>query len=162
MKYKELIERVQKIAKKQKIPPEFFPREGGYNNFNCYAYALMLSDIEWQDFEVAPGFMSGIIDTENESYWHKITSRKIIKYVKDDLRKLGRKMIRVSYDTPIEDGTYKIAIFVGDYGFHFVRQNKDGSWSEKSGWLGRVRRTNPKKITYHKLIGVFKISNRAE
>lgn len=163
MEYTTCIKKAKEVVKIQRLPPKYSPNEGGIGEYNCYAYALLLSSINWEGHEITPGFMSGPINLDNDIYWDHITGSGIIQYVKEDLEKLGRKMEEDSFDKKMEDGTYKIAIYVNENGFHLIRQNQDGSWSEKCGWAGRVELIYPKYLLHdYKLIGVYKVSNQTK
>lgn len=79
------------------MPPKYSPNEGGIGEYNCYAYALLLSSINWEGHEITPGFMSGPINLDNDIYWDHITGSGIIQYVKEDLEKLGRKLVYTKF-----------------------------------------------------------------
>lgn len=162
MRFDKCIRKAKEIARMQRLTPFFSPNEGGTNEFNCYAYALMLSDIDWGKNEVAPGFLSGQINLYDDVYWDHITCDGIVEYVKDDLKILGRKMKKDSFESKVVEGTYKIAIFVNENGFHFIRQNIDETWSEKCGWEGKVQYIYPRYIPDYNLVGVYRISKRAK
>ena len=166
MDYPTIIRMAQEVARTQELPLEYSSNEGGPNNFNCYAYALGLSSLNWYELEVTPGFMNGPTDIENDVYYDQITNESIIPYVIEDLQVLGRKMEPDTFGNEIMKNSYKIAIYVGYEGFHFIRQNKDGSWSEKDGWGGEVQLTSHewlmKHNPYYKFLGVYRISKQAE
>ena len=98
MEYTTCIKKAKEVVKIQRLPPKYSPNEGGSGEYNCYAYALLLSSINWEGHEITPGFMSGPINLENDIYWDHITSSGILQYIKEDLEKLGRKMEEDSFD----------------------------------------------------------------
>ena len=40
-----------------------------------------------------------------------------------------------SYNSPIEDNEYRIALRTGEADYHFMVQHNDGTWSHKPGFL---------------------------
>ena len=51
---------------------------------------------------------------------------------------LGIKWYKSGINKPNSHGGYKIAVYFSDDDFHFLRQNRDFSWSEKQGYTNRV------------------------
>lgn len=149
-------------AQQQQLPPEFRPDEGKKSYGNCYAYALILLTLDWTEMLTLPGFMSDSVDFESDDYWNDITSKNIISYVKRDVEMLGWNFTEDSFNNNIEKGMYRIAIYTNNKGFHFMRQNKDGSWSEKWGPSGEIIRVTREFLSGYMLLGVYRIFKKTE
>lgn len=112
-----------------------------YNNIigNCYTYALdlygaydyfSLPDI---DVGFASGYNTEVKDVNGllERFYH-------------DCEILGINVFNSSVESENTHGGYKIAIYFGkrikygDVDFHFLRENSDGTWSERIGYDGVV------------------------
>ena len=113
-----------------------------YDN-NCYYYALDLKKPKiFQDtyneifYEL---FSNQLGSIGNISLPRHFTEEDLLKALYADLDALGIQSYESSIDKKPEHGGYKIAVYIrdkSDYSrpdFHFIRQNKDGSWSEKRG-----------------------------
>ena len=127
-----------------------------FTNSNCYGFALDIptpnifrnfyEKIEIDDFVMNPGFAS----------FELFAFKKIdtLKNILADFDSLNIKYFESSLQIPILHNGYKIAIlFNGDsYKTHFIRQNSDGTWSEKVGYSNMIRNfTNIDESYYIKL-----------
>lgn len=107
---------------------------------NCYTYALDLygSHSIFPSPAIYVGFLSG--------YKGDILSGKeLLERFYADCDTLGIKAYDSSIRSENVHGGYKLAIYFGkhtEYGdldFHFLRENSDGSWSERAGYDGKVK-----------------------
>ena len=127
-----------------------------FTNSNCYGFALdiptpnifksLYEKIEIDDFVMNPGFAS----------FEPFSFKKIntLKNILADFDSLNIKYFESSLEIPNLHNGYKIAIlFNGDsYKTHFIRQNLDGTWSEKVGYSNMIRNfTNIDESYYIKL-----------
>ncbi len=97
------------------------------DNINCYAYAIGYSSTQNPGFK---GIGINYLDSPE-----KLTLDIITQAVISDFRK-GNVRIIDNFDSPIETDEYRIALRIGfnqtvGFDYHFMRQNSDGSWSEK-------------------------------
>ena len=149
-----------------------------YELFNCYAYTL-----DTQFFgRIDPGFSTSFPINENEVCDIGILLSKI----QADSTNYGFTFIPISkYETcPI--GTYKVALVLDDIneinvdinkdvGYHWYRQNSDGTWSHKPGTQKIVnydfmvktiydpeicdrRNSYTSKLIYNQFIGFYAVS----
>ena len=117
---------------------------------NCYAYAIGRSKA------LDPGSLSGCSPANNDVY-------AIANAVIRDLLALGRtaRMIQGWYSQILKN-EYRIAVRCGANDYHFMRQNNDGSWSEKPGRFlaskNHPKGVNPDDISWDlpKLVGFSK------
>lgn len=88
--------------------------------YNCFAYAL--GETEQYYIEDKP------IENINILKATVMTIKRV--------KSMGRS-IRVisSYDSPISDNEYRIALRTGEADYHFMVQHSDGTWSHKPGSL---------------------------
>lgn len=140
------IEKVRKAQLTNLYPPMFDEeRWKKSNGCNCYSYALDIP-VKGRIKQIwIPGLLS---DPKFDGrIW---SAEELISNVKADLFNLG-----FSYrenDTILNDGEWRIAIYyIPTYhdmpiGFHFVRQDEDGSWSQKRFWNSRVEIIKEKDI----------------
>lgn len=106
-------------------------------DFNCYAYAL--GEKQWK---YVGGSQSAVKDFSVDS---------VAKMVLDDAQRDGRSMrIIDSYDSPIAQNEYRIALRTGEIDYHFMVQHSDGSWSHKPGFLSTrlIDGANPSVIAW--------------
>ena len=176
MCYDQIIEKAIRISKGKTFPPEFIEEEGRGNRYNCYAHVLLMDEanfkysvtlghiIQEEFCEIMPGFLSGPVDVEDTSVYQELCSLKILERIKGDLNLLGRTLSES--DGTIIEGTYNIMVYVDEeFGPHFIRQNRDGSWSEKPGFneYHFAQRTSPSMQDIESTcLGVFRISNTKE
>ena len=159
MTYQDFINRAKEIINNQPIPPLYNPDD--YNNlsFNCYAYALQLC-MDCKNYYISPGFMSKQI---NSRYDIPYTKEYIVDSFKKDCALLDLQVFPSTVLEPLRSDEYKIAIyFIENFGFHFARLDSNGKWSEKPGWLEKIRVV--KSVTQnkdgYKFIGVFRVSKK--
>ncbi len=129
---------------------------------NCYTYALGLDcpsvfykkfeEIEkgYRDFNI--GFVSNPKVIGDLSRCDDFTN-KIMKNLESDFETLQIEYFDSDFTKENSHNGYKIAIFYNNgficRDFHVIRENKDGSWSEKCGYGGEVKKiNNPQKNPY--------------
>ena len=114
---------------------------------NCYAYAfnMQVNPITGERFPVGgmqPGMLSGKVSYDSMAFSEQNKRAKLIsgtkegnKYlvnlVKADMKTIGLNFTEYESDMT---GGYRVALYVNpgkDY--HWYRENKDGTWSHKSG-----------------------------
>lgn len=120
---------------------------------NCYAYAL---DSIYPNRELYRwlGSMSGCKKQLKES------NEEMVKKLFKDCACVGKEIRECTYEEDVPEGWYKIA-FLSDEkeennitNFHFIRQDSDGTWSEKK-WgelpnkLGKFSKTPFNPETAH-------------
>lgn len=161
-----LLQDLKECIKRASYPPKYesdhdFYEYGNETNFgfgiekklfNCYAYAMQFDvDLYKSKYyenkrenciKYNPGFLSNNIPLI-------YTIDSLIEAVYYDLEILGINMSCCDLASPISNDSYKIAIMIEsnkiNKDFHFIRQNYDGSWSEKQGYGGSVNIVNPKE-----------------
>lgn len=133
---RKMCKELKEIMKYFKQVPEYMDMtdENAINCTNCYAYAFGIT-LE-QDAHQYFGFLGWTIGKyENVRNVELAESRLSI-----DVARMGLKLIKVE-DANMPEKGFKIAFFLmSDGNFHFMRINKDGTWSEKNGYGGKVQR----------------------
>lgn len=130
--------KVKDVLDSNLYPPIFEPEiwNRGKRGYNCYAYVLDVPVRDRLKQIWYPGFFCG-------NFGEIYSTKTLIENVKLDLKSLG-----FSYreeDGFLFKGEYRIAIYYipsfhdMPIGFHMVRQDEDGSWSEKSSWRSSVK-----------------------
>lgn len=131
--------------------------EKKFSNSNCYGFALdiptpnifkkLYERIEIDDFLINPGFAS--------FKRFAFTKSSTLENIFADFDSLGIKYFESSIQTPNTHNGYKIAIlFRGDgYQVHFIRQNLNGTWSEKVGYSNLIRNFNNINESYYIKLG---------
>lgn len=160
MTYEDFINRAKEVVNNQTIPPLYNPDDYNDLHFNCYAYALQLC-MDCKDFYIIPGFMSKQI---NGRYEIPYTKEYIIESFKKDCELLGLQVFQSTISEPINSDEYKIAVYIiENYGFHFSRLDNNGKWSEKPGWLNKIKivKSVTKNEFGYKLIEVFRVSKKS-
>lgn len=159
----EFIDGVRKIVCSQPIPPVYNPDEWSKNprDFNCYAYALQIN-MNLFGIEFRPGFTTGNLINRKD-----YTAGFILKNVLIDCENLGLNISETTIDEKIKCNEYKIVVyFINRFSFHFIRQDSNGKWSHKNGWLEPIKIVNEEDILKEdnllKVIGIFKISKKEE
>ena len=144
-----VIKRHIKDIKKASYPPVFESDKDFYSKseLNCYAYALQLKtdvvSLRKRCQSEYLYYMPGLLSKSN--YNPNFISSHIVDYFLSDLDTFGIKHEETHEDAEIEENAYKIAVYkslVANFDFHFMRQNVDGSWSEKAGKYGEVKKRN--------------------
>ena len=149
--------------------PPVFDVNWHFLHSSCYYYALNLAtptifekiykSLTDFDFESPLGSISGL------PYLDTFKKEEVLNYLYSDLDALNIQWYDSEIDKKIEHGGYKIALLVDenpiDSDFHFVRQNLDGTWSEKDGCgCEVVSITTPEEFTsdpYYKYVKTLEI-----
>lgn len=157
MTHGEFLRQVKETVSIQTIPPIYDPNKWKNKSFNCYAYALQVC-MDCSNFWIGPGFIS----TGRNSKCN-CTKEYILQYFKKDCEALGLQISPSKVTEPIGINEYKIAIYIKENcSFHFARQDHNGTWSEKIGWLGEIGIVE--SVTENKngfeFIGVFRVSKK--
>ena len=159
---KEFTDCVRKLIHSQPFPPIYNPEEWSSNpkDFNCYAYALQVNNISLEKLD--PGFTIGLTMKKRE-----ITAESVLRNFFIDCENLNLSVSETTVDEEIDEKSYKIAIYViNGFTFHFIRQDSNGGWSQKGGWLNPITIVNEEDVLnkdrLYKLIGIFKISKKEE
>ena len=124
----------------------FYSRHGGYN---CLAYSLGLKVKDNYVYLKKNGlflYTPGTISYFKNGFVQDADS--LVRAFLDDCNVLNLSYEEVDISSPLEDDSNKVAIYIkphkfkglefGFEDFHFARQNKDGLWSHKTGYLGDV------------------------
>ncbi len=112
-------------------------------NGNCYFYALALpipSYFKKIYQKTASAFTLNVGELSNTFNYYPFNSKDVLEYLYADLEYLKIKYYASNIkDNPQHNG-YKIALFVDEYepDYHFMRQNIDGTWSQKYGYNGSI------------------------
>lgn len=132
---------INKIRRKIQIYP------GSWVNMhstNCYAYAMGLDIPQYKICEYAyqPGTMSETANIAIDDYF---TREELIDGMYGDFKLLDISCRQVTYDEPIEDDEWKIALLFSGVDdtfmdFHFLKQGRYGVWTHKNGFDGEVSR----------------------
>lgn len=143
--YRDFVKEYIKVSKKI---PDFYKDKHFYLNGNCYCYALMIPTPDiFNDsynskskfaFSHDVGFLAG-----NE-YSNDVGD--CITNLKDDLEFLDISYYDSDIDEETKHNGYKIAFYKSPDDFHFLRENKDGTWSHKLGYDGKIVRVIPDDI----------------
>lgn len=141
--------------------PKFKDFDMDYAGGNCYCYALGFLTPE--EFNVPYhkltskhmshniGFISGNI-TDIDS------KEEIVKNFLLDLDYLGIKHFETDVNSKNRHGGYKVSLYNCYDDFHFSRQNKDGSWSQKIGYTSSILKcSDPLDNLYYRYITTFEI-----
>ena len=142
------------ILKKQ-FPMRFtrWYDENHIKNTNCYGYIFNMNIISEEDERFS---YLGWTERERKFYYTKETAEEAMLLDMKNLRFKVRKLKKVPKP---KRNKINFAFFLGmtagkpNGDFHFVRQNHDGSWSEKLGYDGEVgifKDTNNKVCFPHK------------
>lgn len=150
------------------FPNNFNPKDWEKIKFvtNCYSYVLNLvvQDGYYKNFYYV-GALSEIPEKSNYS------KKEFLQILKSDLQVLGRELTDCLLADFVPEGKQKIVVFLRPknnlqtFDFHFMKQDKDGTWSHKIGWVnlptnkgtGNMKITNPAIEGYknYKFIGYF-------
>lgn len=158
--YQDFINHAKEVVNSQPFPPRYNPDDYKGKFFNCYAYALQLC-MDCKNYQISPGFMSKHI--KNSRFEIPCTREYIIKNFQKDCEALGLQVLSSSISESIRANEYKIAVyFIEDFGFHFARQDSNGKWSEKPGWINEIRivESVTENEFGYKLIGIFRVSKK--
>ena len=155
----EFIEQVKEVVSKQPIKPKYNPNDWKDKHFNCYAYAMRIC-MNLSGYRICPGFISRGTNDDYEP-----TKESVLRLFMEDCECLGLKVLPTTISAIIRRNEYKIAVYVKKgYDFHFVRQNRNGKWSEKDGWWNGISLLKKKEIVKdhdgYKFIGIFRVSRK--
>ncbi len=141
--------------------PKFKDFDMDYAGGNCYCYALGFLTPE--EFNVPYhkitskhmshniGFISGNI-TDIDS------KEEIVEIFLLDLDYLGIKHFETDVNGKNRHDGYKVSLYNCYDDFHFSRQNKDGSWSQKIGYTSTILKcSDPLDNLYYRYITTFEI-----
>jgi hypothetical protein len=111
---------------------------------NCYDYAFNNYSV-WQKESSQPGYIrspqDGVKLNESEN---RMTCAGVNERLNNDH---GSNITVASRNIPCEQGKYKIALIADpNDDYHFLRQNKDGTWSHKPGNTSATNRDFSGKI----------------
>lgn len=106
--------------------PSYWNDSSRIKKANCYAYAMdVLCN---KEMKLQPGELAG-------SQWTSLTASNIISAAKKDGPYLGngRTLKTTSANATSTKKSYKVALVLGSYDYHWYVQNSDGYWSHKPG-----------------------------
>ncbi len=155
MDREEKVLKIRESILQNKYPLEYDP---SFNSGNCYAYAIgsKYNDVDFRnDFIYNLGNISHIIYPPK----NLLEAEKAFKL---DMQILGISCRRTSFQEILLPNEWKVVFFYYNYfekfyDFHFIRQDKNGSWSYKEGISGRTRSFygNPENISELDLVGYY-------
>lgn len=135
--------------KEAMYPPVYLEDYQYYNNnnlYNCYAYALQLRITMDSLKEYGPYYIFNPGTITTKEVVDEYNSKLLLEGLKKDL-----EYLKINYsfeDLTRGEKEYLIAVYLSKYKFyyrgsyirdyHFLRQNKDKTWSGKLGRYGRV------------------------
>jgi len=126
-------------------------------NNNCYTYAINqlnnpYTNKPYKDYDYCqPGYLGG----KGKDHWRdyediEITSKEILNSARRDLRRLGYKLLKTTYEKHIADNDcWKVAFCMADDDYHWYRQNDDGTWSHKVGPYGVTNKDRSRKVIHN-------------
>lgn len=132
----EKILKIRESITQNKYPLEY---DSFFNSGNCYAYAI---GSKFRDLDFRKDYIYNLGNISHIIYPPKTLS-EAEKAFKLDMDVLGISCRKSSYQEILLPNEWKVILFYDDcfedsYDFHFIRQDKDGSWSYKEGMNGRV------------------------
>ena len=161
----ELIKICKNAVEMASIPPQYNPDEWKGKEFNCYAYALRICvDLRaYYNREIVPGFLS-----IGKNAFYQESPETMLKLFKQDCETLNLKVSETSLNEPLNENEYKVAVYAcacGNYkDFHFIRQDSNGNWSHKRGWLKPIETYEEKdilkKFGIYEFVKMFKIAKK--
>ena len=142
-------------------------RDKVYNyKFNCYGYIFGFTGEQYDRFDDKYNWILGFSDEKYENITSYEDRNIVEKMLKSDFKFLKLRLNLSDEQEKIEDGEIKFALYACDKDFHFVRQNADGTWSHKRGWIQEPetldldrRQGLPRVLKLHRnyeLIGIYK------
>ena len=157
--HEEFVEQLKNTILAQPFPPRYNPRKWKKKRFNCYAY-VMQACMNLSGHDIWPGFIS-----KGDQNNYTDTKECVVASFKEDFEVLGLNVFPTTLKEKIEKNAYKIVVYVNEgEDFHFARQDKDGQWSEKDGWTGKIRKVSEENIDEfeegYEFVGVFKVSKK--
>lgn len=136
---KEARKLLRQFIRKKKFLPKYveckkFPK-AIIENTNCYGYVF-----EFFMHEYDPRLF-GFLGFTIGNYVPVKDQEKAKSLFKTDVTTMGRKIMET--DSTIPTKGFKIAFFLSnekECDFHFMRMDNDGTWSEKDGYKGEIRK----------------------
>ena len=134
-----------------------------YRNCNCYLYALCLTTPSlfaktYEDKEIEQMYHNVGFMTNEMNYSTDLDHN--LSDLERDFEILGIDSYECDrYENPTHGG-YKIAIFKAPHDVHFVRQNRNGTWSHKMGYtdtIERVDMSNHEVFEFYKYVKTLEI-----
>ena len=133
---KKMCKELKSIMRNFRGVPEYaeMTDEAAIRCTNCYAYAFGLTlFVEAHEYF---GFLGWTIGKYENVKGVKLAESRLAT----DVSRMGLNLLK-SEDASMPEKGFKIAFFLMDDGnFHFMRINKDGTWSEKNGYGGPVQK----------------------
>ncbi len=130
---------------------DFKSDKRNYEYANCYTYALCLKCTKellglYRQIKMGP-LMFDVGFTKADQYRELHDEQELLERFYTDCEILGIDVFDSKLDNDIEHEGSKVAIYlennppnsISDYDVHFIRQNYDGTWSEKNGYYGKIR-----------------------
>lgn len=161
----EFINHVKLLSSLRPIPPVYNPNEWE-GSFNCYMYALNINT-NFIGYRTNPGFLVEEIKQEfaKKEGLLDYNKKNLIQLFKEDCKQLKLKVIETTLNEKVDSDEYKIAVYLNSNGgYHFVRKDIEGGWSEKNGWCGSIEIINEedidKSIHGFTFVGVYKVSRK--
>lgn len=148
--YSKKVKKIREVLKENSYPTEYAPKKWKGCKSNCYAYALDIPVSDKKQLIWIPGCISN--EKEQPHIFGEIAER-----LKRDLEFLGISFREDDGQTILNKGEWRIAIYYRPtphdwpIGFHISRQDKDGKWSEKTSWEGKVQRVDEESKKPHDL-----------
>lgn len=161
--YEKFIRQIKKNVKKQPLPPDYNPEDWADKSFNCYLYVLRAClDVRIYDNYIVPGFLS-----RGQVNDYRNLKSCLLEYFMEDLEELGLNAVKTTVESKVVPESYKIAVYVKEKrDFHFARQDSNGKWSQKPGWIKNIELLDSndvsKNIDGYQFLGVFRISKKDE
>ena len=138
-----------------------YPRayEPDSNARNCYAYAL---GCDFPDYDRKNNFVFNLGVLSGKDFDKDInTVIQAQRAFEADMRVLGIKCRKSYCDEKLKKNEWKVILFfrISPWykDFHFIRQDKDGRWSQKKGLFGSISRIDsyPEEASSYELVGCF-------
>lgn len=154
MDRKEKRARIRESIVRNKYPLKYDPF---FDSGNCYAYAIgsKFKDPDGYDYIYNLGNISHIIYPPTTM----LEAERAFKY---DMAFLKISCRDSSFQEALSPDEWKVILFYDDYfkdsyDFHFIRQDKDGTWSYKDGVYGKTYsfNGNPEKACELAFVGYY-------
>ncbi len=141
--------------------PKYKDFDVDYSDGNCYCYALgFLTPEEFNIpyHRITSKHMTHNIGFISGNVTDIASKEEIVDNFLLDLDCLGIKHFETSVNDKNRHGGYKVSLYNCYDDFHFSRQNKDGSWSQKIGYTSTILKcSDPLDNLYYRYITTFEI-----
>lgn len=141
--------------------PKYKDFDVDYSGGNCYCYALgFLTPEEFNIpyHRITSKHMTHNIGFISGNVTDIASKEEIVDNFLLDLDCLGIKHFETSVNDKNRHGGYKVSLYNCYDDFHFSRQNKDGSWSQKIGYTSTILKcSDPLDNLYYRYITTFEI-----